>query len=166
MALVILLVFAVIATALYYYLHRPQRDELADYIEQAEDIVDAIDTADDVDVVDQCLDSVVVGGDALPVKRLRSKALYSKYVVNLAKNRFGSMARNQANMSIVRKFVLDEMVEHGVIARHIRKTIDAIVELVFVHSEDELVALAIRHTEKVKKRARVARALAGPPEAA
>jgi hypothetical protein len=83
-----------------------------------------------------------------------------------AKNKFGVLSRNQANLAIVRKFVLDEMTEHGVLARHISKTIDAIVENVFVHSELELVAMAIRHTDTAKRRAQVANALAGPPEAA
>jgi len=164
MALLLVVVFLLLVIAYLLCRSRPV-DITASYIEQAAQILNCIEQADSCDSVAECLDEVEVDETIRECKKLRSKALYSKYVVNCAKNKFGSLVRNQANMAIVRKFVLDEMVEHGVIARHISKTIDAIVETVFVHSERELVALAIRHTKKAKERAKVARALAGPPEA-
>lgn len=48
-------------------------------------------------------------------------------------------------------FLYDECVSHGLKARHICQNLDFALEMIFVPTDDELVALSVRFTENTKR---------------
>ncbi len=95
-----------------------------------------------------------------PVRR--HGGVFRNYLVQEGKAKFGTPTRSSANTLVVRKYLYDKCREHGVLARHINENLDFAVEMVFVPSENELIAAAVRHTESTKLRCSTYEALVGP----
>jgi hypothetical protein len=104
-----------------------------DYTEAAGNAVDVIDT------------SVAVRRKV----RKRCKAPFRAYLVKIGKAKFGLLRRTEANFMCVRKYLYDECVTHGVLARHIVQNVDFAAEMVFIPMAYELEKLAIKHTQHV-----------------
>lgn len=106
--------------------------------------------------IDEEEDSTVVAG------KPRRKASFRTFLVLTAKGKFGTPRRNEANRQAVRKFVYDLCKEHGLKPRHILEHVDIATALVFVHSDEELEAMAVSHTEQTLSQERSANELTGP----
>lgn len=91
--------------------------------------------------------------DGPPAKRVvRHRGVFRNFLVRSGQAKFGCPARNEANRLVVRKYLHDLCVEHGLLARHIADHVDIATELVFIPSRQQLTAAAIRHTELSKLR--------------
>jgi hypothetical protein len=93
---------------------------------------------------------------------VRHKGQFRNYLVQQGKAKFGCPVRNEANRLVVRKHLYDVCSDHGLIARHINDHLDVATELVFIPSQDQLIALAIPHTVLSKTRLQVSEDLGGP----
>jgi len=106
-----------------------------------------IDVVDDVaDIVsNNAIDSVDTVGKVK--RRVRCKAPFRAYLVKIGKAKFGRLKRNEANRMCVRKYLYDNCIEHGVLARHIMDNVDIATEMVFIPSASELKRLAVKKTQ-------------------
>lgn len=111
---------------------------------------------DDTTEVVELLNKKAVG------RAVKHKGSFRNYLVQTGKAKFGCPTRNEANRLVVRKFIYDLCADHGLIARHINDHIDIATELVFIPSRDQLIALAMAHTELSKVRLGVSHDLGGP----
>ena len=64
-------------------------------------------------------------------------------------------------MLVVRKYLYDICVKHGLIARHIAQHLDISTEMVFMPSREEIIALAVSHTKQSKERNKLKSELGG-----
>jgi hypothetical protein len=71
------------------------------------------------------------------------------------------LQRTNANYLCVRKYLYDQCVEHGVLARHIAFNVDFAAEMVFVPAAWELRQAAVQGDKLVKHRCAVEGALGG-----
>jgi len=104
------------------------------------------------DLTDEAVGAVDVLDSTTPKRRKlrkRCKAPFRAYLVKVGKAKFGLLKRSEANYMCVRKFLFDECVQHGLVARHIVENLDFATEMVFVPMAYELSKLAIKHTETV-----------------
>lgn len=92
---------------------------------------------------------------------VRKKAAFRNYLVMAGKAKFGCPVRNESNRLVVRKHLHDLCVDRGLIARHIIDHLDIATELVFIPSREQLIALALPHTELSKIRVGVSNDLGG-----
>lgn len=97
-----------------------------------------------------------------PSKAHRKKGLFRNYLVQQGQAKFGCPIRNEANRLVVRKYLLDICLDHGILARHVSENLDVATELVFVPSRDHLLALAVAHTDLSVTRLKVSHDLGGP----
>jgi hypothetical protein len=82
----------------------------------------------------------------------RNKGRFLAKVVTFAKAQFGKCTRNEANRLMVRKFILDLMVERGMRKAHIAQHLDICVALFFVPSNAQIVAEQIASTREAVSR--------------
>ncbi len=137
------------------------------YIKVAEDdlnLTERITNNDNDDHID--IEDVLATVDIeerTPVRRrVRHRGLFRSYLIQVGKAKFGTPTRTAANTMCVRKFLYDECVSHGVLARHIVDNLDFAVEAVYVPSRSELLAKAVRHTKLAEIRSAVGKKLDGP----
>ncbi len=140
-----------------------KRDLVKDYIQVASDIQKHAEKDVVLELEDVTEDVDIEVRAEKPRKRVRHHGLFKSYLVQVGKAKFGCPSRTKANELVVRKFLYDKSVEHGVIARHIAQNLDIAVQLVFVPSKSELLALAVKHTPLSKIRDEVSDKLGGPP---
>lgn len=74
------------------------------------------------------------------------------YVVNLAKAEFGPLKRLEANRLMVRRYLLNEMRVKKMRPSHIAQYIDIAVSMVFVPSENEIIARKLEAASSVTQR--------------
>jgi hypothetical protein len=106
----------------------------------------ALNTSDDIDYV------APLDEDDVPKRRPKRRGSFRAHLVVMAKAKFGSPKRTTANTMCVRKYLYDYCVDNHVLPRHIAMNIDFAVEAVFVPTEDEILAKAVAHTAKARKR--------------
>jgi hypothetical protein len=85
-------------------------------------------------------------------RRVRRKAPFRAWLVKVGKAKFGLPNRTEANRMCVRKYLYDQCVDHGVLARHIWENVDFATEMVFIPSKVELVVAASKHTQHAKSK--------------
>lgn len=68
------------------------------------------------------------------------RSRFQARVVCIAKAEFGLLPRSQANKLMVRKYLRDYMREHGMRSTHIAQHLDVCVALVFIPSEQDIIA--------------------------
>jgi len=139
----------------YYYRHRAVaravinqvNSEVQTVIDHVNDVI--VDEVDDVTTIvsANAIDSSDNSGGVK--RRVRSKAPFRAYLVKIGKAKFGLLRRTDANILCVRKYLYDNCILHGVLARHINDNVDFATELVFVPMRDELCKLALKHTSVV-----------------
>lgn len=120
--------------------------------EQITDILDIEDVSETVDIEPK----------EVVRRKVKHRGLFRSYLIQVGKAKFGTPSRTGANTLCIRKFLYDECVKHGLVARHIVENLDFAVEAVYVPSKHELLAKAVRHSNTVKRRFSVSRELGGP----
>jgi hypothetical protein len=138
-------------------------DYVQRYVELADVEVKCADIGIDLNLT---LDDVTVSeipniSEPTKTTRKAKHGLFKSYLVQKGKAKFGTPMRSPANLMVVRKYLHDICVEAGLIPRHILQHLDISVELVFIHSRQEITALAIHHTNKGKMRSALAQKLGG-----
>jgi hypothetical protein len=119
-------------------------------------VSDRSDTADEELLEDSSGSAIRVGGGK---KRVRSRAPFRNHLIRVAKIKFGCPKRTEANRLCIRKHIADLCEEHGVIARHTAELLDFVTEMVFVPTDDELVAAAVKTTPHAKEQITLGRLL-------
>lgn len=148
----------------YWYTKKSTAEKLIEIAERIVVLDEKIhDAPGDLDVNDALeeVDLQVTAGKVR--RRVRHHGLFRNYLVMSARAKFGCPGRTGANVLVVRKFLYDLCVEHGVLARHIVENLDFAVEVVFMPSTADLLAKAVRHTKRYEERTRVRDELGGLP---
>lgn len=158
---VALLLVALVAFVLAKLVFRKKNGDIVDsYISRAESALREVDSApliEDNEIFEDCLD------ETKKRKYIRHNGLFKSYLVQQAKAKFGTPSRTSANVMCVRKYLYDECLRHGVVARHIAQNLDFAVEATFMPTDAELMAMAVRKTKMFQDRVEVRRALSGEP---
>lgn len=94
-------------------------------------------------------------------RRVRIKAPFRAYLVRCGKAKFGQIRISEANRLVVRAYLYNICVSHGVLARHIADNLDFATRMVFVKLKSDLVEMAVNKTKTVKDCASVAAYLGG-----
>jgi len=160
-----------IALFKHFNRHRIHAEKIITAVDQEiKDVVDYVNTdlvLDLDDVTDKessaALDTVDVTIVTRRSVKRRCKAPFRAYLVKTGKAKFGLLKRTQANYMCVRKFLYDQCVQHGVLARHINDNLDFATELVFVPMKSDLQRLAIKKTYRTKELGAVADLLGRDP---
>jgi hypothetical protein len=95
------------------------------------------------------VDDSTIGDNRKVVKK---RGLFRNYLVQEGKAKFGCPKRTEANRLVIRKYLYDRCVDHGVLPRHIAMNLDFAVETVFVPTDDDIVARAVPHTYVAKRK--------------
>lgn len=136
------------------------------YIELANDELKLIERCDDYHRIPVDIDEVIEDIDIEPREKKRTKVkhrgLFRSFLVQTGKAKFGTPVRTAANKLCVRKFLYDQCIASGLLARHIVENLDFAVEAVFVPSRVELLAKAVSKTTIAERRREVSQELGGP----
>jgi hypothetical protein len=135
--------------------------------EVSTEMIDGIEmTVDEVTCVvgDDVIDSIDI--TAKKRRRPRAKAPFRSWLVKVGKAKFGTPRRTEGNRMCVRKYLYDQCVEHGVLARHIWENVDIATEMVFVYTEFEVECAAIKHVQSVKENQALVASLGGTSQGA
>jgi hypothetical protein len=79
----------------------------------------------------------------------RRRSQFVAYCIRKTKFKFGLLRRTEANRLMVRKFVVDIMVERGVRDSHIYNQVDDVTELTFVPNEADVIRAEMRSAHQV-----------------
>jgi hypothetical protein len=79
--------------------------------------------------------------------RIAQKGRFQAWLVSKAKQEFGLPTRSKANFAMVRKYLRDYMREHGVRESHINQHLVISTALVFIPSEQDIIAHQIGATQ-------------------
>jgi hypothetical protein len=83
-------------------------------------------------------------------RRVKTKAPFRSWLIKVGKAKFGLVSRTEANRMCIRKYLYDQCIDHGVLARHIWENVDFATEMVFVPTEVEMLTAALSHTNIVR----------------
>ncbi len=138
----------------YWWNRRSQRDRIIESAAQAQKVVEKSSTV--------CVEDSLANPEPDVKRAVKHAGSFRNFLVKSGQAKFGCPTRNEANRLVVRKYLYDICVDHGLLARHIVDHLDIATELVFVPSNNILVAAAIRHTQLSVARQEVYNDLNGP----
>jgi len=132
-------------------------------------IVDELDNGAEYEIDD--VTAVVAPNtmDAVDIKtsvkrRVKAKAPFRSWLVKVGKAKFGLPSRTEANRMCVRKYLYDQCIDHGVLARHIWENVDFATEIVFLPTSTEMVTAALQHSKIVKNNKRMYASFGSPTQ--
>jgi hypothetical protein len=143
-----------------WYKHWRSHKTLAErFVCTATQVQSTVDTVSDSQK-DQ-LDTKLKDPECSSKTKTRHHGVFRNYLVASGQAKFGVPKRNEANRLTVRKYLYDLCKEHGLLARHIVEHLDIATELVFIPTRPQLIAAAVRSTDKSMERLEVYRQLVG-----
>ncbi len=143
--MIIYILFAIIICLLYWWYNKTPRNIVPQHVETLVSEVLRIAESEDITVKDAV--EHARGAGRLP------RVTFTASLVNEARAHFGSLRMIESNRLMVRKFMRDKCVDHGVRVSHIAQHLDSAVAIFFIPTESDILCKQVRQSQMSVRRA-------------